>query len=101
MARGDLFLACAALSTDPKRPAEGLALTLFQGFSGQAGVPRLRLFEPGAVDRSFDEAWLERLGRAACEQDEASLTFLLNSRVAREHRRLVRYLVEQVARDFA
>lgn len=62
---------------------------------------RVRFLAPGTVEITFDEAWLVQLASATARQDADSMDFLLRSRVAPEHRRLVRYLVSRTTDCFA
>lgn len=97
-ARTDLFQACAALSNDPTRAADSLALALFRGLSGQGDVPKLRLYQPSAPEISFDEQWLLSALFAAGRGDIDSLTFLLARRIPRHARRNVGFLIQGLAR---
>jgi hypothetical protein len=97
--RTDLFEACALLQVSRGASCEAHAETLMRCL-GDAMGKRLTLYAPGTTELSFDEAWLLQLGRALKGGDSASAAFLLNSRVAREHRRLVRYLVGRVSEYF-
>jgi hypothetical protein len=100
-ARADLFQACAALSSDPTRAADALALALFRGLSGQGGLPKLRLYQPSAPEVSFDEHWLLGALDAAGRGDTDSLTFLLARRIPRHARRNVGFLIGALARVLA
>ncbi|MEJ6389503.1 hypothetical protein [Gymnodinialimonas ulvae] len=97
-ARSDLFEACAALSSDPTRAADALALALFRGLSGQGGLPKLRIYQPSARDVSFDELWLLAALDAASRRDTDSLTFLLTRRIPRHGQRNVGFLIQSLAR---
>ncbi|MEM7752607.1 MAG: hypothetical protein AAF230_04280 [Pseudomonadota bacterium] len=98
-ARTDLFEACALLTTirsqSLRAHAEALMLCLSQALGKQA-----IFFRPGVDEHSFDEDWLLRLSRALAEGDEASATFLLQSRVAKEHHRHIRFLLGRICRQF-
>lgn len=98
--RADLFKACALLSTDKswsmRAHAEALMLCLNDALSQRAV-----LFRPGTVELSFDEAWLIELATALRRDDEASVRFLLHSRVKREHHRHIRFLVTRISEHFS
>ncbi|MEJ6394145.1 hypothetical protein V8J82_12805 [Gymnodinialimonas sp. 2305UL16-5] len=96
-ARTDLFEACALLSMETSRAAETLALALFRAFSGQGGMPRLRIYQPAAVEISFDERWLLAALAAAKRGDRDSLTFLLARRIPRHAQRNIGFLVSALA----
>lgn len=87
--------ACALLA-GPRAP-EAAAALLLRGFNGENGVPRLRLYQPGAADVSFDEAWLLAALAAAKRGDTDSLTFLLARRLPRAARRPVGCLMRGLA----
>jgi hypothetical protein len=93
MARSDLFRACAMLSADKSRAAEAVATALIRGLTGGGGLPRLRLYQPGANEVSFDELWLLSALAAANRGDSDSLTFLLARRVPAHSRRQIGFLV--------
>lgn len=98
--RTDLFEACALLHVSPATAQESHADALMRCLNEALGKPT-RLHAPGTTELSFDESWLVQLGQAAAIGDEPSLAFLLRSRVAREHRRLVRFLVGRIAESFS
>lgn len=93
-ARTDLFRACAVLSEDRDTAAEAYARALL----GALPTGRLRFYQPGTHEVSFDEAWLVSLLDAAGRGDEASLTFLLARRLPAHTRRSVGYLVMNLSR---
>jgi len=93
MARTDLFRACAMLSGDRMRAAEAVATALIRGLTGAGGLPRLRLYQLGANELSFDELWLLSALSAANRGDSDSLTFLLARRVPAQSRRQIGFLV--------
>lgn len=99
-ARADLFKACALLWTDGsgsiRAHAEALMLCLNDALSKRAV-----LFRPGTVELSFDEAWLIELATALRREDEASVRFLLQSRVKPEHHRHIRFLVTRISERFS
>ncbi|WP_224815718.1 hypothetical protein [Hasllibacter sp. MH4015] len=101
MARGDLFRACAMLSADRTRAAEAVATALLRAFDGLDGMPRLRLYQPGATERSFDEDWLLAALAAAERGDADSVTFLVARRVPRHARRQIAFLVRALAAALA
>ncbi|MEO9576452.1 MAG: hypothetical protein ABJ263_04110 [Tateyamaria sp.] len=98
--RADLFEACALLqvtrTANQEAHAEALMRCLAQALGKQP-----RLHAPGTVEMSFDETWLVELGLACSRDDEASLSFLLGSRILPEHRRLVRFLVGRISEYFS
>ncbi|MEM9577405.1 MAG: hypothetical protein AAF999_10375 [Pseudomonadota bacterium] len=95
-----LFEACALLHVEKSASREAYADALMRCLDEALGK-RTRLFAPGTTELSFDESWLVRLGLASAMKDEGSVDFLLRSRVGREHRRLVRYLVAQISKCFS
>ena len=99
-ARTDLFKACALLSTDKSQSirahAEALVCCL-----GEALDRRAVLFRPGTAELSFDEAWLVQLAAALHRGDEPSTRFLLQSRVAPQHRRHIRFLIARISEQFS
>ncbi|MEO0918805.1 MAG: hypothetical protein AAFY31_17810 [Pseudomonadota bacterium] len=98
--RADLFKACALLTADKSQSArahaEALVLCLNDALSKRA-----IFFRPGTTELSFDEAWLVKLATAIRRGDDASTQFLLRSRVSREHRRHVRFLVARISEQFS
>jgi len=79
---------------EPSAYVEALLLTLGQAPGGHG----LKLFRPGASETSFDERWLMSLISALRRGDEASASFLLQSRIGRNDRRPVAFLANRVAR---
>lgn len=79
---------------EPSAFVEALLLTLGQSPGGHG----LQLFRPGAPEISFDERWLLSLIAALRRGDEASASFLLQSRIGRQDRRPVAFLAGGVAR---
>jgi hypothetical protein len=99
MAGDDLFRACAMLGADgAKQAADSYAIALFRSLPGALGGARLRLYQPGATDRSFDESWLLAALAAGARGDDASLTFLLASRLPPPSRRQTGYLIANLSR---
>ncbi|MEO0391227.1 MAG: hypothetical protein AAF218_09850 [Pseudomonadota bacterium] len=98
--RADLFEACALLQTTRTATREAYSDALMRCLAQALGQPP-RLFSPAVTERSFDEDWLIALGRACGRADEASIAFLLATRVPHEHRRLIRYLVGRIADCFS
>lgn len=98
--REDLFEACALLhvsrSESQVAHAEALMRCLDQALGSKS-----RLHAPGVAEMTFDESWLMQLGLASARGDESSLAFLLASRVHREHRRLVRFLIGRISDCFS
>ncbi|MEL7213168.1 MAG: hypothetical protein AAGK92_10930 [Pseudomonadota bacterium] len=97
--RADLFEACALLQTTRGATQEAYAEALMRCLGEAVGKP-VRLHAPGVTELSFDEAWLVQLGIASARGDAASLSFLLQSRVALPHRRLVAFLIKQISECF-
>ena len=97
--RTDLFEACALLKVERSESRDAHAEALMRCLSEAFGKPA-RLFAPGTSEQTFDEQWLMRLGIACGRGDEDSARFLLNSRVAFENRRLVRFLIGRIAEYF-
>ena len=95
----NLFEACALLQAGAHAAKEAHAEALMRCLSEAFGKPA-RLYAPGTVERTFDELWLLQLAVACVRGDTLSQCFLLNSRVAFENRRLVRFLVGQIAESF-
>ncbi|WP_299773670.1 hypothetical protein [uncultured Tateyamaria sp.] len=98
--RADLFEACALLHVTRTASQEAHAEALMRCLSQALGKPA-RLHTPGTLEMSFDETWLIQLGQAVVRRDEASVGFLLRSRVLPEHRRLVRFLVGRISEYFS
>lgn len=95
-ARLDLFHACAMLSTNSEVAARAYAEALLRGLATVLGrVPVLH--QPRAIEISFDEAWIAGLLAAAARDDQASLHFLLASRLPRHAWRQIGWLVAQLA----
>lgn len=84
----------ASGDAEPSAYVEALLLTLGQSPGGHG----LQLFRPGAIEISFDERWLLSLIAALGRGDEASASFLLQSRIGRQERRPVAFLAGGVAR---
>lgn len=95
----NLFEACALLHADKSQSREAYADALMRCLDEALGKRPL-LYAPGTMEISFDENWLVQLGQASMTKDEASVDFLLRSRVRHEHRRLVRFLVTQISKCF-
>ena len=96
----DLFHACALLHGNFEATKEAYAEALMRCLNEVVGK-RSRLHAPGTAELSFDEQWLVQLGLAAARNDDVSMTFLLRSRVAEEHRRLVRFLMTKISEYFS
>lgn len=91
----DLFQACALLQVERSRSQAAHADALMRCLKEALGAAP-RLFAPGTVEISFDEAWLMRLGAAITHDQDPSVAFLLRSRVLPEHRRLIWFLVGRI-----
>lgn len=98
--RADLFEACALLKGEMAASRDAHAEALMRCLGEAFGKPA-RLHAPGTLELTFDERWLMCLGMACDSNDEDSQRFLLNSRVAFENHRLVRFLIGRVAECFA
>lgn len=94
-----LFEACALLHMDRGVSQEAYSEALMRGLNEAVGT-QTRLLAPGTPELTFDERWLVELGRSIGRGDEASVSFLLQSRVAKEHRRLICFLVGQISECF-
>jgi hypothetical protein len=95
----ELFGACAALSANRNIARHAAAEVLVRCLS-QALQRRPAFFRVGEQETSFDEKWLLALARSLKNGDEASATFLLNSRVPKHaHRNLV-FLLRNVTDSF-
>ncbi len=99
-AKTSLFEACALLHGQPTAELNSYTEALMRCLCEALGQPAT-LFAPATQEISFDERWLLQLARAAQTQDDASLRFLLGSRVAHENRRLVRFLIARISDHFA
>ena len=98
--RTDLFQACALLQVTRSANYEAHAEALMRCLAEALGK-QPRLYAPGTTEMTFDETWLVELGRASARDDQASLSFLLASRVLPEHRRLVRFLLGRISECFS
>lgn len=97
--RTDLFEACALLQTTRDLTVQSYAEALTRCLHQAIGQPP-RFHAPGTPEMTWDEAWLVSLTHALAIGDEHSTAFLIRSRVARDHQRLIRFLVSQIARHF-
>ncbi len=95
-----LFEACALLHVEGTKSKEAHSDALVRCLPEALGTP-VRLHAPRVTEMSFDENWLLRLASAIAHDDDASIGFLLRSRVAPEHRRLVRFLVGRISECFS
>lgn len=98
--RTDLFEACALLHVHRARTLEAHADALMRCLN-EALEKRAQLYAPGSAEISFDESWLVQLGTACAQDDAMSRRFLLQSRVAHEHQRLVAFLMQRVSEYFS
>ena len=96
--RTDLFEACALLHVNGVASVAAHAEALVRCLDEALGR-KVVFHTPGAAEQSFDETWLAQLGKSAAQGDDASVSFLIGSRVKPEHRRLVRFLVHRIATD--
>lgn len=97
--RTTLFEACALLHSNRSKELDAHAEALMRCLS-DAFRKSARLHAPGTVELSFDERWLLQLGTAVTANDEASVAFLVHSRISAEHRRLIRFLMGRIAQSF-
>ena len=95
-ARTDIFEACALLATTRGAARDAYCQALVRCLEQALGRAPV-FFRPDVVQMSFDEAWLSRLMETVRRGDEDSLAFLLRSRVGVPHRRLLGYLIGQIA----
>ena len=95
----NLFEACALLHVARSTERDAHADALMRCLNEALGKPA-KLFGPATTEVSFDEKWLMQFALASKAQDEASLQFLLNSRVSPENRRLVRFLMVRISEYF-
>jgi len=93
--RTTLFDACARVQRDSSAAQTTCAEALMRCLDEILGHPA-RLLAPGTSELTFDEAWLMRMARSCALDDRDSLAFLLRSRVAREHQRLVAFLMARL-----
>ena len=98
--RADLFHACALLQVTRAASRDAHAEALVRCLDEALGK-RARLHAPSTIEMTFDESWLIELGQAAVRDDNASLNFLLCSRILPEHRRLIRFLVGRISECFS
>lgn len=98
--RTGLFEACALIRPGRVAAQEAHSEVLMRCLREALGKPS-QLHRPGTPALTFDEHWLIQLGIACSRGDLNSRRFLLGSRVAFENRRLVGYLVEEIASVFA
>lgn len=98
-ARTDVFEACALLSGARNVAQDAHARALIRCF-GQVLGTRPVLYRPGSVEMSFDEAWLMRTVLASRAKDWESFEFLLRSRIPREQRRNMAFLLHGVSDSF-
>lgn len=99
-ARVDLFEACAVLSIDRDVADTAHAEVLMKSLSQALGKAPV-FYRPGEAEVSFDEAWLMRVITALREDDDASLVFLLRSRVHPSACRNLTYLIRSVSERFS
>ena len=97
--QADLFEACALLQITPDATCQAYAEALMRCLPEALGKPA-KLHAPGVSELSFDERWLLQLGLACMAKNEASVSFLLRSRLAHQHRRMVLFLIHQISGHF-
>lgn len=96
--RIELAQACAMVGTRRDIPPETVLDALIRTL-GEALGRSPRFYRPTGRVLSFDESWLLRLIAALRDDDLASATFLLHSRVPAQVRRSLVHLVARVASD--
>lgn len=79
-----------APTPDTHRTVETMTVALLRALECSEALGRLKLYQPGATELSFDETWLLAALSVGRTGDMDSLTFLLNSRLNRSSRRRVR-----------
>lgn len=94
--RLDLFKACALLALKDSSTARDYANAVVRTL-GQALDKTPELRAPDADGVSFDEHWLLRVLERLRAQDDASVAFLISSRVPQPKRDSVIYLVTGLA----
>lgn len=94
--RADLFEACALLHVTRSANLQAHSDVLMRCLAQALGKQPI-LHAPGTVETSFDENWLLQLEQATVGRDDASIAFLLKSRVLPEHRRLILFLVIRIS----
>ena len=93
----DLINACDMLKAYEEAALSAYVETLVRGLP--AALQRVVKFHnPGCDDLSFDEAWLIRTIQSHVLNDGNSLAFLLNSRVRKEVRPHLMYLIGKISR---
>lgn len=91
--RIDVFSACALLSLDRSEVAHAFADAFLRALPQAIG--KYPVFHvPGAVEMSFDEAWILRLLQAISAGQGDSIAFLIASRVRPAYRRQIGYLAK-------
>ena len=95
-AREDLFQACALLSNSRTKAQDAYARALFRCLTEAIGSNAV-FHRPGVAELSFDEAWLTRLLIASHAGDDASVAFLIRSRVPKMHQRHIAFLIKGIA----
>lgn len=95
----DMFEACSILSTDKTIARTAHAETLVRCFREATGKSP-KLHRAGTEELTFDESWIARLALAAAHEDDDSFRFLIQSRVPKESRRHMAFLVRSIADQF-
>jgi hypothetical protein len=98
-AQMDLFKACALLSTQPDVARDAHARALIKCLR-QVTSRKTTFFQPGTTEISFDEAWLVQALSAIKRGDGDSFSFLIRSRVPREHQRNIGFLIRGISEQF-
>lgn len=97
--RTELFEACAQLHATRSASPDAYVEALMRCLGEALGRPA-RLHSPGTAEMTFDERWLVRLAAVSASADHDSFRFLIESRVARENRRMVAFLIGRIAAFF-
>lgn len=98
--QAELFKACALLQITSTANQAAHSEALVRCLSQALGQPA-KLLAPGTAELTFDEQWLIQLGTACATGDDLSRAFLLRSRVGRENRRLINFLVTRIVDCFS
>ncbi len=98
-AQTDLFKACALLSSQPETARDAHARALIKCLR-QVTARTTTFYRPGTTEISFDEAWLVQALSAIKRGDGDSFSFLIRSRVPREHQRNIGFLIRGISEQF-
>ena len=96
----DIFEACRLLIRDDAAMAEHFADALLRTM--KQDLKRSPVFyTPNSKDFSFDEAWLLRTLMRSKYSDNASVQFLIQSRIAHPYRRSIAFLIKNVSEQIS